>query len=119
MNRLMSAASHLITRYGGEIIFVRQTSDEYDPANLSPSITEKKFTVCGAKMDYSQREIDGTRVRIGDQRIYLKPKDSKGVDFLPLVGDDLIIQGERWNVVDVRKHAPANVVYVYDLQIRK
>jgi len=69
-----------------------------------------------AVMEYSAREIDGTRVQVGDRRIYVSPigapPDIKA-------GDRIIdAAGVPYIIVLASPTSPAGIVAYWDLQAR-
>ncbi len=111
---LAATARRLLTQFGTDVTLTRTTTGEYDPATGSASQTTTTYTGKGARFDYTQREIDGTMIRVGDQRVYLE------VDgfVMPQTGDTLTLGGRVYQVVAARSVDPALTAVLYDVQVR-
>ena len=68
----------------------------------------------GAMFGYKQRDIDGTLIKNGDQRLLLAPQ----IEATPKTGDTVTVGAKVYNVVDVGIVAPAGVAVLYKLQLR-
>ncbi len=68
----------------------------------------------GALFGYKQRDIDGTLIKHGDQRLLLAPQ----IEVAPKAGDTVTVGAKVYNVVDVGIVAPAGVAVLYKLQLR-
>lgn len=68
----------------------------------------------GALFGYKQRDIDGTLIKHGDQRLLLAPQ----IEVVPKSGDTVTVGAKVYNVVDVGIVAPAGVAVLYKLQLR-
>lgn len=113
--RLAATAVRLLTKYGKPIRLTRKGSPVYNPATSTTTSTPESHTVIGAKFDYSQDDIDGTTIRSGDQRAYIAPN----APVTPKTGDTLTFADGAWNVVASRPLAPADLVVLHDVQLRK
>lgn len=79
---------------------------------VTPSVLEYLGT--GALFGYKQRDIDGTLIKHGDQRLILDPQ----IEVAPKTGDTVTVGAKVYNVVDVGIVAPAGVAVLYKLQLR-
>jgi hypothetical protein len=71
-------------------------------------------TAHGVKDGYAQRDIDGTIVRQGDQRVYIP-----ALGFIrPLTTEKLNVDGKDYSIVSVSVIAPGAVDVLYIVQIR-
>lgn len=114
-DEMAATAVELIAEFGMAMTLVRVTEGAYDPATSTQATTSANHTATGIKLDYRQSEIDGTMIRVGDQRVFLAPD----VAVTPRTGDKLTISGESWQVVQASAAAPAGTVVVHKLQVRK
>lgn len=114
----MAAVAHELLAdpdYGGPITLTRVTPGGYDAdTGTTTGDVTTTWAGTGAKFDYVQDEIDGTRVRAGDQRVYLS---TVGI-VNPQTGDTLTIDGVVLNVVASRPLKPAQTAVLYDVQVR-
>lgn len=68
-----------------------------------------------AVLDYHKLDIDGTRVFVGDRRIYVSPDGVTAIK----PGQVLLDAANRpYNVIDVREVSPAGIVVYFDVQAR-
>lgn len=118
-------ADDLIREFGATTILTRSVPGAYDPATGTvgtPTVTN--YTGNAAAFDYAQRDIDGTRIRIGDQKVYLS---TVGI-VNPITGDtltigatlvgDVVTGGTPFTVVESRPLQPALTAVLYECQAR-
>lgn len=103
----------------GEIVVAHvyhQTSAvTYNTATGTPTNTQPTTpTVSVIVGKYSQREIDGQRIRVGDEKLIVKAAELGGI--VPTVDDYLIAGSVRRDVVSIELD-PTGTVYI--LQTRK
>ena len=111
-----ATALRLLTRFGQALTVTRETPGAYDPVTGTDAAgTSQTWTPQGVKLDYSQREVDGTSIKAGDQRVYMSAE--AGLD--PEAGDLVTIGSEAWRVVVSRTLAPAGVAVLLDVQVRR
>lgn len=113
----MAATAHeLLTEFGGPVVLSRTVPGAYNPATGATGAGETtNYTGTGAAFDYGQRDIDGSRIRVGDRRVYLS---TTGM-VTPQTGDVLTLEGgEVLNVVASRPLKPAATVVMHDVQAR-
>lgn len=79
---------------------------------VTPAVLDYPGT--GAMFGYKQRDIDGTLIKHGDQRLLLAPQ----IEVAPKTGDTVTVGAKVYNVVDVGIVAPAGVAVLYKLQLR-
>lgn len=79
---------------------------------VTPTVLDYPGT--GALIGYKQRDIDGTLIKHGDQRLLLAPQ----IEVAPKTGDTVTVGAKDYNVVDVGVVAPAGVAVIYKLQLR-
>lgn len=112
---MAALADELLREFGGPAMLARVTPGGYDPATGSTTApTTQTWDGVGAKFDYEQRDIDGTLVRQGDQRVYLSVVGMAS----PQTGDKLTVDGVQLSVVASRPLRPASVSVLHDVQVR-
>jgi hypothetical protein len=114
-SEMAATALELLTEFGMSVTLNRVTPGAYNPATGTSAPSSAAHAGIGAKFDYDQDEIDGTKIRTGDQRVYIAP--SRAVT--PRTADTLTIGSELWQVVASRPLAPAGVVVLHDVQVRR
>lgn len=75
--------------------YKKLSSTAYNPATGTPTLTTKTATVKAMILQYDQKIIDGTIVRIGDERILIQAselKEGNGNAIVP-TSDDLFDDG--------------------------
>lgn len=110
-----ATAKRLLDRFGQPVMLTRTTPGTYAPATGTATDTTATHTGIGAKLDYAQRDIDGTLIKVGDCRVYIAPD----LTVTPQTGDKITIGSETWNVITSRPLEPAGVVVLHDVQVRK
>jgi len=113
---IAATAAELLSEFGAEVTVARTTpgARDADTGTLAAGSTQT-WTPSGVKLDYSQREIDGTHILSGDQRVYMSAVS--GLD--PKPGDVVTLSSESWRVVKSRTLAPAGLAVLLDVQVRK
>jgi hypothetical protein len=115
-DKTAATASRLLARFGAPVTVTRETAGGYDSeTGTTTDPTSQVWTPIGVKLDYSQKEIDGTLIKAGDQRVYMSAEP--GLD--PKTGDAVTLGAEVWRVVDSRTLAPAGIAVLLDVQVRR
>lgn len=110
-----ATAARLLARFGAPVTVTRVTPGAYNPDTGSNAAgSTQTWSPSGVKLDYTQREIDGTSIKAGDQRVYMSAV--AGLD--PQAGDSVTLGAETWRVVKSRTLAPAGVAVLLDVQVR-
>lgn len=111
-----ATALRLLTRFGSAVTVTRVTPGAYDPeTGTNGSGSTATWTPQGVRLDYSAREIDGTLILSGDQRVYMSAEP--GLD--PQPGDTVTLGADVWRVVRSHTLAPAGVAVLLEVQVRK
>lgn len=113
-DNLAATVRRLLTQFGTDATLTRVTTGAYDPATGVAATTSTTYAGKAARFDYAQRDIDGTLVRDGDQRIYLDVQDM----VMPQTGDTITMGGRTWSVVTARSIDPALTAVLYEVQAR-
>lgn len=111
---IAATASELLAEFGQDVTLTRGTAGTYNPATGKATVSDTTATGKGVVLDYNQRDIDGTLIRQGDQRVYL----SVDIGVTPQTGDSLTLGGKEWAVITSRTLAPAGTAVIHDVQIR-
>ena len=108
-------ADELLTEFGAPATLKRVTAGGYDPATGDTTLPgAAEWTSVGVKLDYEQKQVDGTLIRRGDQRILLSVINMVN----PQTGDTLAIGADVFNVIESRPLQPALVPVLFDVQVR-
>lgn len=119
MNKLFKVAQKLgnkfIPQYGVEVTFSRRTETSQDlTLGKKVGASTLTFTGSGVRTNYSDSEIDGTRVKTGDIKMLMENTET-----IPEIGDDAAVNGSgTFRVMNVYKTAPAEEIIVYEIQLR-
>lgn len=108
-------ADELLAEFGAPATLKRVTAGGYDPATGdTTSASSAEWISVGVKLDYEQKQVDGTLIRRGDQRILLSVVGMVN----PQTGDTLTIGIDVFNVIESRPLQPALVPVLFDVQVR-
>ena len=113
--RSKASADRLLARFGqtGAVRRTPQTGTAYNPADGTPV----NHTAVFAVIDYSNEDIDGTRVLATDKRVIM------GVGTLTITPStsDLLIEasGGVYKIVRVAPFDPAGTPTHFDIQVRR
>lgn len=113
-DRAAATAERLLKRYGAPMMLKRSEEGDYDPSTGSSSSVTQEHVATGVMLEYAQRDVDGTLIQQGDQRVYLSP----GLVVTPETGDTLSFNGSAFTIVASRPLAPASKVVLHDVQVR-
>jgi hypothetical protein len=114
--RSKETADRLIQKFGQTGLIRRRTTTgpEYDPTEGDPTDHACRFAV----MDYSNAEIDGSRILATDRKVYL----AKGALTIEPGLDDLLVDsaGVEYRIIPPLKPLnPGGVVVFWELQARR
>lgn len=109
-----NTAISLLNNFGRVIQVITATDGEYDTETSKKTNTSISTDVVACDFSYRGNVYDGNMVQIGD-RYALLSNTIVNVD----VSAKLIIDGVTWSIVKVEKLAPAGVVVLWKVQIRK
>lgn len=111
-----ATAKRMLTHFGATVTVTRVTPGAYDPVTGgSTDPVTQTWAPKGVKLEYSEREIDGSQIKTGDQRVYMSAEP--GLE--PQAGDTVTLGSEVWRVVRPRTLAPAGIVVLLDVQVRR
>jgi hypothetical protein len=110
-----ATADRLIQKFGTSVSITRSVPGAYDPATGAPAApTVTSQTVRAVVLDFPQRYIDGTLIRVGDRRALVSAVGSTA----PLAGDVFTWKSQSLVVVTVKELGPAGLAVLYTLQVR-
>lgn len=111
---LQATAARLLAQFGQPMTLRKRTPGAYDPATGAAAVTEVDSTTQGAAFDFPAGMVNGTSILRGDKQVILT-----GGGSAPDAGDLLLIVGVAHGIVNVKATAPAGLVVIYELQVRK
>jgi len=91
------------------LIVVAKGARPSDPTAPRPTV-ETPITGKGFTEEYSDKLIDGTRIRAGDKKIMLIANSFAGLP-VPKQGDKITIEGSTFEIVGSVKRDPAAATY--------
>lgn len=80
-------------------VYTHRTATTYDPTTGAKTETKEEATVKAILQPYTEREIDGDRIRIGDRRAIIKRSELRGISEFSQQ-DTLTIGTEDWQFID-------------------
>jgi hypothetical protein len=108
-------ASRLIRSRGQEMQLVYGATSGYG-AGVADTPGGTTATPWGVVIEYTDRDLDGTQIKIGDKQVILEALSGMTE---PQTKDALIIGGIEHAIVNVKPISPAGVVVIYELQVRR
>lgn len=114
---MAATALELITEFGESVTLTRPSSSaaSYDPATgIATPVSPATYTGVGYPYAYAQRDVDGTNVRQGDQRLLLA---TSGM-VLPRTGDTVTIGATTFSVISGKQEKVAGTAVYFEAQIR-
>lgn len=92
------------------------TPGGYDPSTgtTSDGTAAATYNAFGVKVGYEQSDIDGTRIKQGDQQLYVPAKGF----IRPATGEHIKVGTVTYNVASVEVVAPGDTDVLYIVQIR-
>lgn len=109
-----STATKLLTNFGRTIQHIAVSEGVYDPTTGGVTNTETSTDCIACDFDFKANQYDGNLVQFGD-RYALLDNTISNID----VSDKLVIDSVTWSIVKVEKLAPAGVLVMWKVQIRK
>ena len=115
-SRPLATANRLIERFGQLGSIQRPgtpTGPKHNPTPGAPTSHPARFVI----VDYSSREIDGTRIKATDKKALMSP-GSLTID--PATTDRLVeADASSWSIVGVETLRPATTTLLHTLQVRR
>lgn len=105
---------------GGAVTLERLTGSTRNNTTLTTTPTYADAeNGSGVSRAYRGREIDGTRIKVGDVLLLLSPETVDGADLgLPVTGSRVTIGDKAWRVEAVETVQPADIVVMHKLHLR-
>jgi len=120
-NKLRTMADSKIGSFGDDFVVRCMTFGTYDPVADTYATSAASYDVKGLILNFSQRDIDGTLVQVGDKRVLLSALDSDGVA-LPALDTrknfDIIYSSKVLNVLGIIPLKPGGTILLYKIHIR-
>lgn len=111
---LSSDAAELLEEFGQPVTLTHKGASTYDEATATATTAQTTYQAHGVTVDYAERDIDGTKIKRGDQRVYMS---APGVA-APVSDDTMTIGGKAFKVINSSPLAPGGVNVLYDVQVR-
>ena len=109
-----ATAIRLVKRFGQSATLRRSVyASGFDPGAATVTDTPCRVAVT----DYSTRERDGTKIRVGDKKVLMSTEGLGSIE--PTTQDKLLIGGVVHVIVDVSTLSPAGTPVLHTLQVRK
>ena len=107
-------ADELIDEFGQSGLLRRPVTSgpDHDPIEEDPDDHPAVFAV----LDYTNSEIDGTRVLATDKKVYLSVA---ALSIGPTSSDQLVVGGISHAIIRVKPLAPSGTVVLWELQVRR
>jgi hypothetical protein len=105
-----------VIRTLGVDVTVRRIARVVDPATGKTTDTVTDTEAKGVIQEYAARFVDGTVVRRGDRRLTIAAAD---LALTPVPGNQILIGGDVFEVVNVESKYVGAEVVAYELQIRR
>lgn len=110
---LTEAVADLLQDFGSDLVLTRAGNPTYDPtAGTVANAAGTTLTVRGVFINYMDRDVDGTLVRMGDRKLLISAEGSDGA---PEIHDTV----DGMKIIDVRSFAPNGTDIAWTCQVRK
>lgn len=112
---MAQVAKDMLTEFGAAVVLTRTTPGAYNPeTGTTAAATTATYNGMGAKFDYELKEIDGTKILQGDQKLYLSPYLMAN----PVPGDMIRADGADYTVISSKALRPAETHVLFEVQLR-
>jgi hypothetical protein len=117
---IINSSERIIASVGREVFIERNISTtDTDSAKpwLGKTSNTERHKVLAAFVNFEEKDIDGTLVKMGDQQCLISPKGL----CIEITTDDLIVddyQETTWTIVAAKFQKPGDIVLIYNLQVR-
>lgn len=114
-----ATATRLLTKFGRTIQHIAVAEGAYDTDTGTVTNTETSTDVLAADFDFEDKSGGqvyqaNSLVQIGDRYCLIDPSIA-AIN----TSDKLVIDGVRWNIINVKKLAPAGVRVLWNCHIRQ
>lgn len=105
---------------GLQLSLIHVTDGEYDPETGTGGGTTATYWGSGFRENYTQKDIDGTRIKQGDVKILISPILLDGTDTpLPISQDQILFDGDTYTIQNVDPWNYAGLAVGFSVQARK
>lgn len=118
-NKSARTAKRIIDKNGRAVTFIKKSTlpaDETKPWGEKRNLQETITTKCSF-INYEVNEIDGEKIKVGDKKVLANAIDTKGQNLEDF--EEIQDGGTTWRVKKVNTVQPADVVVMYEIQVRK
>lgn len=117
LDTFMPGVAKKVVALLGTTAVLTQRAGDYEPTN-GESVTSEKSVPIGITPPepYSEENIDGTAVKIGDMHIFAIPPVTGEV---PKIDDEVTFGGDILRIISVGKIMTGSEIALYELQCRK
>lgn len=113
VENVMSTVEGAVLNGVRPIVYKHVTGSAYNPATGATTLTTETYNTKGTLTRFRDREIDGARIQVSDQRVLIAYND---LLIEPNMTDWLEINGVRWNITTARLDPTGSL---HTLQVRK
>mgnify|MGYP001411260661 CR=1 FL=1 len=110
-NKLQQETKKTIESEGSILTIIRKDVD-YDPSDLSTAETKEEETTYGISLGFNSKYVRGTLVQAGDVRLMIPGDLSISKE------EEIILNGQSYEIVSVFKQIQGNVVLYQEILIR-
>lgn len=119
-DEMAEVAADMLEEFGVAITVKYITTSAYDPATGSATADTVTKSAKGYVDDYADRDIDGTKIKVGDRRVYLSVLDAAGLPIAkPGTTDKLTISQLDYSIVNSKAIPGAGTASLYIVQVRR
>jgi hypothetical protein len=112
--KLGSTAAKLLQKFGSKVIFKRIVRKPINQVTGQAFLgTTFELSTNGFVQRYADKLIDDTRIKDSDRLLIIDNS------FQPILTDRPQIDGQQWNIVDIKAVQPAALPLVYFVQVRR
>lgn len=102
---------------GRQIVISRIAAAAYDPATGQvTSAAPQTWTTRGLFLNYNDQLINGTDIKRGDRRLYLK---IKGLTYQATIGDKITAATDIYTLVNFKTIELGGTVVIFIMQVRR
>jgi hypothetical protein len=115
--KLAQTSSRLLNRFGKSVTLRNQATGTYDPAtgtNAQGAPTDVPAFGAMFEFDEGVTTFNGEEIQKDDKRLLLEASSVE-----PSTEDQIVFDGTVYNIMGIKKTAPAGIVVLYELHLRK
>ena len=115
-NKIQDTALNLIEKFGADATVKKASIAAGANAWNAPQQVASDKVGKAVRTEYSLYNINGTTIKAGDVKLLLAAKD---LTVMPAQGDTVVFAGTEYKVMNIDPIAPAEVILVYVVQLRR